>query len=103
MGVRIVIKVYISNTLYQKAKDIENQIKEKTYYIKNKTKQSISQANYKFHRNKKLNQIGYCVSIFTALLIIAASWLTATNWLFWIGVVSILSNALLLIINLIKK
>lgn len=103
MGVRVVNESYISNMLHQKAKDIKNKIKEKIYYVKNTVQQSISQANHKFHRNKKRNWIDNCVSIAIALLIIAASWLTATNWLFWIGVVSILSNALLLIISLIKK
>lgn len=103
MGVRIVSESYISNMLHQKAKDTENKIKEKTYYVKNTVRQSISQAKHKFHRNKKLNWVGNCVSIAIALLIIAASWLTATNWLFWIGIASIVSNALLLIINVIKK
>ncbi|PGZ99841.1 hypothetical protein COE51_08395 [Bacillus pseudomycoides] len=93
----------MSNMLRQKAKDIENKIKEKAYYVKNRARKSISQVNHKFHRNKKLNRVGNCVSIAIALLIIVTSWLTATNWLFWIGVVSIVSNALLLIINLIKK
>ncbi|WP_256216925.1 hypothetical protein [Bacillus sp. 491mf] len=96
-------KVYLSNALYEKAKETENKMKEKVYYVKNKAQQSISQAKDKFHRNKKRNQIGYCVSIATALLIMAASWLTATNWLFWIGVVSILSNAVLFSISYIKK
>ncbi len=96
-------KVYMSNVIYQKAKETENKMKEKVYYVKNTVQQSISQAKDKFHRNKKLNRIGYCVSIATALLIMAASWLTATHWLFWIGVVSILSNAVLFSISYIKK
>ncbi|MEI4803785.1 hypothetical protein ACIGHG_08590 [Bacillus sp. NPDC077411] len=96
-------KVYLSNVFYEKAKETENKMKEKIYDVKNTVQQSISQAKAKFHRNKKRNQIGNCVSIAIALLIMAASWLTATNWLFWIGVVSILSNALLFSISFIKR
>lgn len=96
-------KVYISNTFYQKAKDTENKMKAKVYYVKNTVQHSISQAKDKFHRNKKRNRIGYCVSIATALLIMGVSWQTATSWLFWIGVVSILSNAVLFSISYIKK
>ncbi|MDP7977738.1 hypothetical protein [Bacillus multifaciens] len=96
-------KVYVSNIFYQKAKDTENKIKEKVYYVKNTIQQSISQTKDKFYRNKKRNRIGYCGSIATAILIMVASWLTATNWLFWIGVVSILSNALLYCISFIKR
>lgn len=91
----------ISHALHQKVKEIEQKIKKKAYYVKNNMKQSISKA--KFHSNKKLNHIGYCVSIATALLIIAVSWLNAINWLFWIGILSIISNALLLLIIPIKK
>ncbi|GIN88540.1 hypothetical protein J6TS2_49260 [Heyndrickxia sporothermodurans] len=91
----------ISNALHQKVKEMEQKIKEKAYYVKNNMKQSISKA--KFHYNKKLNRVGYCVSIATALLIITVSWSNAIIWLFWIGVLSIISNALLLIIYLIKK
>ncbi len=93
----------MSNVIYQKVKETENKMKEKVYYVKNTVQHSISQAKDKFHRNKRRNQIGYCVSIATALLIMAVSWLTATNWLFWIGVVSILSNALLYSISFIKR
>lgn len=95
-------KVYISNIFYQKAKDTENKIKEKVYYVKNTIQQSISQAKDKLYRNKKRNRIGYCVSIIIALLIMVASSLTATNWLFWIGVVSIISNAFMFSISFKK-
>lgn len=96
-------KVYLSNALYEKAKETENKVKEKVYYVKNRVQQSISRAKNNFHRNKKRNQIGYCVSIATALLIMVTSWQTATHWLFWIGVVSILSNVLLFSISFIKR
>ncbi|PEA52500.1 hypothetical protein CON64_23375 [Bacillus pseudomycoides] len=96
-------KVYISNAFYDKAKETEKKMKKKVYYVKNTVQQSIYQAKDKFHRNKKRNRIGYCGSIATAVLIMVASWLTATNWLFWLGVVSILSNALLYSISFIKR
>ncbi|ENQ3077118.1 hypothetical protein ACEOWG_000265 [Bacillus cereus] len=95
-------KVYVSNIFYQKAKDTENKIKEKVYYVKNTIQQSISQTKDKFYRNKKRNRIGYCVSIIIALLIMVASSLTATSWLFWIGVVSIISNAFMFSISFKK-
>ncbi|MGE7920026.1 hypothetical protein ACQKM9_13980 [Viridibacillus sp. NPDC093762] len=100
MGGRIVNNAYMScMLLYQKVKEAEYKLKRKIYYVKNTIKQSVSHAKYKFHRNKKLNRAGSYVSIVIALLIITFSWLTTINWLFWAGVVSILSNAFLLIIQ----
>ncbi|MEH7463533.1 hypothetical protein V7166_16020 [Bacillus thuringiensis] len=96
-------KVYLSNVFYEKAKETENKLKEKVYYVKKKVQESISQAKDKFHRNKKRNRVGNCVSIIIALLIMTVSSLTATNWLFWIGVVSIISNAFMFSISFKKE
>ncbi|MBB2483326.1 hypothetical protein H5P36_24540 [Bacillus sp. APMAM] len=93
----------MNHALYQKGKKVKNKVKEKVYYLKNKIKHSISLANYKIHRKNNLNRADNYVSIAIALLIITASWLATIDWLFWVGVLSILSNAFLLIINPIKK
>ncbi|MES1029974.1 hypothetical protein [Bacillus velezensis] len=92
----------MNNMLYRKVKETEDKMKEKCYELKDKIDQFISQAKYKIHRKRKLDRSGNYISIAIGLFILTASWLTATQWLLWIGAASILSNACLLIIKPVK-
>lgn len=96
-------KLYLNNMLYRKVKEAENKIKEKSYDLKDKIYHFMSHAKYKIHHKNKLDRAGNYISIAIALIIVTASWVTETQWLLWIGVASILSNACLLIINPVKK
>ncbi|MFA1779624.1 hypothetical protein ACDX77_04760 [Bacillus velezensis] len=92
----------MNNMLYRKVKETEDKMKEKCYELKDKIDQFISHAKYKIHCNRKLDRAGNYISIAIGLFILTASWLTATQWLLWIGAASILSNACLLIIKPVK-
>nr|WP_040207680.1 hypothetical protein [Neobacillus jeddahensis] len=94
---------YFGHMLRQKSKDTENKIKEKAYYVKKTVQTSIFQANHRLHHHKKRNGADNCISIAIALFIIVVSLFSATSWLFWLGIVSILSNAVLLIFSLSKN
>ncbi|MES5397399.1 hypothetical protein ABU952_14875 [Bacillus amyloliquefaciens] len=93
----------MNNMLYRKVKETEDKMKEKSDELKDKIYQFISHAKYKIHCKRKLNRAGNYISIAIGLFILTASWLTAVQWLLWIGVASILSNACLLIINPVRK
>lgn len=93
----------MNNMLYRKVKETEDKMKEKCYELKDKIDQFIFHAKYKIHRKRKLDRAGNYISIAIGLFILTASWLTATQWLLWIGAASILSNACLLIIKPVKN
>lgn len=96
-------KVYLNNTIYGKVKEAEDKIKIKSYEMKDKIHVAISKAKNKIHHQSKLNRVGNYVSIAIALMMINAAWLTEIEWLLWLGLVSVLSNALLLILTPVKK
>ncbi len=96
-------ETYYGHMLRQKVMDMENKVKDKTYYVKGKVKTLIYQSKYRLHHHKKGNMIDHCISIAAAMFIIAFSLFTAINWLFWLGVISILSNCILLTVTLSKN
>ncbi len=96
-------ETYYGHMLRQKGIDIENKIKDKTYYVKGRIKTLICQTKHKLHHHKNGNMVDHYISITIALLIIAISLFTATNWLFWFGVISILGNCILFAFTLSKK
>ncbi|GGP16931.1 hypothetical protein [Oceanobacillus neutriphilus] len=96
-------ETYLGHTLHQKAKDAENKIKEKTYDMKEKVQLSISKTKYKLSRQKNRYVDDNYISIAIASFLVAVSLFTATSWLFYLGVGSILINAVLLIFTFIKN
>ncbi|MDH5161640.1 hypothetical protein [Heyndrickxia oleronia] len=91
------------NNLVQQKTLVKKKIKEKSYYVKNSVKHSISKVTQKLQSNRKTNRAGNYLSILIALFILYTAWITSSHWLFWLGLASILSNSLLLFINLIKR
>ncbi|WP_440705720.1 hypothetical protein [Heyndrickxia oleronia] len=90
------------NNLIEQKTLVKKKIKEKSYYVKHSVKHFISKVTQKLQSNRKTNRAGNYISILIALFILYTAWVASSHWLFWLGIASILSNSLLLFINLIK-
>ncbi|MFJ8512085.1 hypothetical protein [Lysinibacillus xylanilyticus] len=83
----------------QKAKDVEQKLKEKVHLMKRKIKKSAYDIKEKLRRKSKISLIGNSVSIIMGVLLLIMSWSAQIEWLIWLSTISIFSNVFLLTIQ----